>query len=317
MHYVRRRKRYRIEGYRAGGRFIDVLRWQFTTLKRRWPVRVENAAYGGPPPAVYRDQIKVTWLGHATLLIQVEGANILTDPFFSVRASPSQLIGPRRVRAAPFRPDELPHIDVVLLSHNHYDHLDVPGLRRLLKHHTPTFVTPLGNKRYLQRARRSINCIELDWRQQAELENLRITCMPALHWSKRSVEDANKALWGAFVIETPGGVIYFAGDTGYGDGGTFREVCERFGSPRVSLLPIGAYEPYWFMKPMHMNPDDAVKAHLDLGSQTSIAMHHGTIQLTNEKIDQPLIDLATALDAHGVTDDQFMAPDVGETVDIP
>ncbi len=316
MHYVRRRKRFIVKGLSAGGRFSDLMRWQFLTRKARWPRRIENVKFDGPPPAVYRNGLSVTWLGHSTVLVQTDGLNILTDPFLSLRASPVQFAGPRRVRPTPFNSDELPNIDIVLLSHNHYDHMDIPGLRQLLQHHNPKFLTPLGNGKYLRRISRSIDIEELDWRKSTDVINFKITLMPAQHWSKRSFDDANRALWGSFVVETPGGIIYFAGDTGYGDGSIFRNIRETFGAPRLSLLPIGAYEPRWFMKPMHMNPDDAVQAHLDLQSGTSLAIHHGTIQLTNEAIDQPLIDLAAALLAHDVNQELFVTPDVGETIAI-
>jgi L-ascorbate metabolism protein UlaG (beta-lactamase superfamily) len=316
MHYTRRRKRFVVDGHSAGGSFGDLMKWQLGGGRAKWPKRLDNMAFPGPPPCVYGNKLCATWIGHSTVLLQTGSINILTDPLLSMRASPFQFAGPKRVRPAAYRADELPHIDVVLLSHNHYDHLDVPGLRKLLKHHSPHFITPLGNKRFLQRVTRSLDCTELDWRGSLEIGEMRITAMPTLHWSKRGFDDANHALWGAFVIETPGGVIYFAGDTGYGNGSQFLEIQDRFGPPRLSLLPIGAYEPRWFMKSQHMNPDDAVLAHSDLGSRTSLAIHHGTIQLTNEAIDQPVHDLAAALAARGVSPDRFVAVQVGETLEI-
>jgi L-ascorbate metabolism protein UlaG (beta-lactamase superfamily) len=316
IQYKKRRRRYFVDGMRAGARFGDLLRWQLLSRRAKWPRTVETPKYPGPLPAVYRKALSATWLGQSTVLLQTDGLNILTDPFLSARASPLSFAGPKRVLPAPFRPHELPNIDIVLLSHNHYDHLDVPGLRALIKNHQPKFITPLGNKRYLNRVSRWLDVIELDWRQSVEVINFRITAMPAWHWSKRGFDDSNLALWGAFVVETPGGVIYFAGDTGYGDGSTFREVEDRFGSPRLSLLPIGAYEPRWFMEPMHMNPDDAVKAHLDLGSQTSLGIHHSTIQLTNEAIDQPIVDLEVALQSRSLERRSFITPNAGETVAI-
>jgi L-ascorbate metabolism protein UlaG (beta-lactamase superfamily) len=316
IQYKRRRKRFTIDGMREGARFADLLRWQLMTRRARWPKRLENGDYPGPPPAVYRKGLSATWLGQSTVLLQTDGLNILTDPFLSMRASPFTLAGPKRVRPVPFQAEELPNIDIVLLSHNHYDHLDVIGLRSLLKFHAPKFITPLGNERYLRRVARGLDVVELDWRQSEDVINFRITAMPAFHWSKRSFDDTNMALWCAFVVETPGGVIYFAGDTGYGDGSTFREVREQFGKPRLSLLPIGAYEPRWFMQSMHMNPDDAVRAHLDLGAQVSFGIHHATIQLTNEAIDQPVKDLLVALEAHGLHQNDFITPDVGETITI-
>ncbi len=317
MEYVRRRKRYLIKGHRGGASIAALLRWQLGGGRVRWPKRVENAAYEPPPLHVYGPTLRATWIGHSTVLLQTGGVNILTDPLLSLRASPFRFAGPKRVRPAAHFPKDMPPIDIVLISHNHYDHLDRPGLKRLLKDHSPVIVTLNGNKRFIRTIRSGLDITELDWREQFTLGDFAITAMPALHWSKRSFDDANTALWGAFVIETPGGVIYFAGDTGFGDGGTFVEVRERFGPPRLSLLPIGAYEPRWFMKSMHMNPDDAVMAHQLLASQTSLGIHHGTIQLTNEGIDYPALALREATGNHGVPEDAFLTPDVGEGVDIP
>jgi L-ascorbate metabolism protein UlaG (beta-lactamase superfamily) len=316
MEYIRRRKRYHIKGHRSGAGFVSLLRWQLGGGKAKWPRKIENAAHEPPPLHVYGNALRATWIGHSTVLLQTGGVNILTDPFLARRASPLRFAGPKRVRAAAHFPGDMPPIDIVLVSHNHYDHLDRPGLKRLLKDHNPVFVTLTGNKRFIKTLRSGLDINELDWREQFSIGDFTITAMPALHWSKRTFDDANMALWGAFVIDTPGGIIYFAGDTGFGNGGLFEEVRERFGPPRLSLLPIGAYEPRWFMKSMHMNPDDAVRAHQLLASQTSFAIHHGTIQLTNEGIDQPVIDLRAALDIHGVSEDAFLALDTGEGVDV-
>ncbi len=313
MYYSHRGKRYRVKGHRNAG-LISLLKWQFGGGRSVWPKLVDNLEYPPPPLHVYGKSLQATWIGHSTVLIQTAGINILTDPFFSMRASPVGVAGPKRVRKPALMPHQLPPIDIVLISHNHYDHLDRPGLRRLLKDHSPTFVTPLGNRKYLRSLRIGLDIVELDWRGGLSIGPLSITAMPALHWSKRGIDDANRALWASFVIEAPGGPIYFAGDTGYGDGKIFRAVKSKFGSPRLSLLPIGAYEPRWFMKSQHMNPDDAVLAHVDLGSRTSFAIHHGTIQLTNEAIDQPVLDLQIALAKHDVSEDAFVVPDVGQGI---
>ncbi len=316
MEYSRRRKRYRIKGYRSGGGFLQVMKWQFSSRPARWPKRIDNESYPPPPIHVYGNALRATWIGHSTVLLQTSGINILTDPFLAMRASPFTLAGPKRVRKPALEAHELPPIDIVLISHNHYDHLDKIGLKELLKDHNPVFLTPLGNRKHLRSLQSGMEIHELDWRQGLDLGGMRFTVMPALHWSKRTLDDANRALWGAFAIETPGGVIYFAGDTGYGQGQTFREIRERFGRPRLSLLPIGAYEPRWFMKPVHMNPEDAVLAHLDLESRTSLAIHHGTIQLTNEAIDQPRKDLALALEKLDVSPEDFLTPDIGESMSV-
>ncbi len=316
MEYIRRRKRFRIKGYRSGGGIFQVMKWQFGSRPARWPKRIDNETYPPPPIYVYGNALRATWIGHSTVLLQTAGINILTDPFLAMRASPFTLAGPKRVRKPALEAHELPPIDIVLISHNHYDHLDKIGLKELLKDHNPVFLTPVGNRKHLRSLQSGTEIHELDWRQDMELGGMRFTVMPALHWSKRTLDDANRSLWGAFAIETPGGVIYFAGDTGYGQGQTFREIRERFGRPRLSLLPIGAYEPRWFMKAVHMNPEDAVLAHLDLESRTSLAIHHGTIQLTNEAIDQPRKDLAMALEKLDVSPEDFVAPDIGESLSI-
>jgi L-ascorbate metabolism protein UlaG (beta-lactamase superfamily) len=314
MEYTRRKSRFVIKGHSAGDGFTDLMKWQIGGGRAKWPRKVENGSYAGPPPYVYGSDLCVTWIGHSTVLVQFAGLNILTDPLFSKRASPLQFVGPKRVRPPALKVDELPPIDLVLVSHNHYDHLDVPGLRQLLGHHSPMFITLLGNHRYLKRVKRSIDCIELDWRTSQNIGTAIITAMPALHWSKRSFDDTNHALWGSFVISSEHGSIYFAGDTGYGDGAIFREVRDRFGPPRLSLLPIGAYEPRWFMKSQHMNPEEAVLAHLDLDSRKSLGIHHGTVQLTNEAIDLPVSDLRRALSERNIPQEDFVTPDAGETL---
>lgn len=309
--------RYAIKGHRQEAGFRELLKWQLSGTRAKWPQWIENTTYPLPPKRVADSAINLTWIGHSTVLLQTMGLNILTDPLFSPRASPAQWAGPKRVRAPGVAVRDLPPIDIILLSHNHYDHMDLPALRQISRHHQPHVVTPLGNARHIRKASRSFQIDELDWGQDVSNDSFRITLTPALHWSKRSLLDANKALWGAFVIETPGGVIYFAGDTGYGDGQTFRDVRDRFGPPRLSLLPIGAYEPRWFMKPQHMNPDEAVQAHLDLGSQTSLAIHHGTVQLTDEAIDAPVKALSEALSARSLQPERFLVTDVGEPILLP
>ena len=309
-------RRFRIEGHRGEASFGDVMKWQLSGGRSRWPRRIANAGYPPPPERVEDATIGVTWIGHSTVLIQTAGMNILTDPFMSQRASPTQWAGPKRIRPPGLRIEDLPPIDIVLVSHNHYDHMDLPALKRIARHHRPHVVTPLGNARHIRKAGRKLEIDELDWGATVASGTARLTLTPALHWSKRSFFDTNRALWGAFVIETPSGLIYFAGDTGYGEGQTFRAIRSHFGPPRLSLLPIGAYEPRWFMKFHHMNPDDAVAAHLDLGSSTSIAIHHGTVQLTDEAVDAPVQALTAALAARRVDPAAFLTPDVGQSLVI-
>lgn len=309
-------RRYVLAGHRGEGSFRDLVKWQMEGKRARWPSRVVNPGHPPPPQRVEGTALKATWIGHSTVLLQTAGLNILTDPFLSSRASPVPFAGPRRVRPAALTPETLPPIDLILLSHNHYDHMDLPALRRIARHHAPHVVTPHGNGRWIRRASARYTIDELGWRDRLEHRGLSIHVMPALHWSKRGLFDANTALWGAFVVETPGGTIYFAGDTGFGNGATFAEVNDRFGPPRLALLPIGAYEPRWFMHPQHMNPEEAVKAHKLLGAKASLAIHHGTIQLTDEAIDAPLVELRSALGQHSVDPASFLVPDAGQTLDI-
>ncbi len=255
-----------------------------------------------------------TFIGQATVLIQAGGLNILTDPFFSERASPFAWIGPRRVRAPGIALGDLPPIDAILSSHNHYDHMDLAALAALNDAHRPLIVTPLGNGAILKRARRPFTVVERDWGEAHALgDHVKAHLSPALHWSKRTAFDRNHALWGAFVLETPAGIVYFAADTGYGTGAHFRDVRQRFGRPRLALLPIGAYEPRWFMQPQHMNPDEAAAAHADLGAMASLAIHYGTVQLTDEAIDAPVAALNEALAARGIAPEDFRVLGFGES----
>ena len=259
--------------------------------------------------------LKATWVGHSTVLLQTAGLNILTDPFLSTRASPVPFAGPKRVRPAALNAETLPPIDLILLSHNHYDHMDLPALRRIARHHQAHVVTPHGNARWVRRASSAFTTDELGWGDHLDHKGLRIHVTPALHWSKRGFFDANTALWGAFVVEAPGGPIYFAADTGFGTGSTFAEVHERFGAPRLSLLPIGAYEPRSFMKDQHMNPEDAVQAHLDLEARRSFAMHFETFQLTDEGYEEPRNTLKVSLAKYGLSNPKdFFLPEFGETL---
>jgi len=290
----------------------DLLRWRRENGRREWPRSVVNASFPAPAARV-REGVSATFIGHATVLIQVAGLNIITDPFLSERASPTQLAGPRRVRPPGIALDVLPPIDVVLVSHNHYDHMDLPALRRLHDRDAPLVVTPLGNAAILRRSRRRLRVEEGDWGDSVALgEGVTATLTPALHWSKRGFHDRNMALWSAFHLSTPAGGVYFAADTGYGSGEHFRDIRRRFGPPLLALLPIGAYEPRWFMRAQHMDPREAVRAHLDLGAHRSLAIHHGTIQLTDEGLGEPVAMLKVALGAYGVPEANFRALEPGE-----
>jgi L-ascorbate metabolism protein UlaG (beta-lactamase superfamily) len=276
-----------------------------------WPARIDEAPRR--PPPLDGAVAVVTFIGHATFLIQTTTANILTDPMYSDRAGPFGLFGPRRVRQPAVRFADLPPISTVLLSHNHYDHCDRPTLARLAKRFDPMVITPLGN-RALVKSTGLRKVEELDWWQDAKTSPLPLTLTPAHHFSARTPFDRNRALWGGFTIAVAHQRIYFAGDSAYAP--FFREVRRRFGPIDLALLPIGAYEPRWFMQAVHMNPAEALQAHLDLEASASIAMHFGTFQLTTEGIDEPVRALDQARLAHHVEPSAFRAIGFGESVRV-
>ena len=279
------------------------------TPRTRWPSEVPVEPRRPPNPGP--DEVVVTFVGHATVLIQAAAANVLIDPVYSRRASPVSFAGPRRVRAPGVRFDDLPAISLVLLSHNHYDHCDLGTLRLLERRFHPPVVTPLGNGRLLRSAGfRQIE--ELDWWQSASAAPLPVTLTPAQHFSARGPFDRNRALWGGFVLEAGGQRILHAGDSGYGP--HFREIAAGRGPIDLALLPIGAYEPRWFMQAVHMNPAEAVQAHLDLAARQSLAIHFGTFQLTPEGIDEPVRELARALRERDVPAERFQTVEAGESV---
>ena len=294
----------------AGKSFGDFWRWQRTRRPKPWPQWVDNTATPAPPAALAADAAAVTFINHITFLVQLPGLNVLTDPVYSDRVSPFQSVGPRRVRQPGLAFEALPKIDLVLLSHNHYDHLDLATLRRLAATHAPRVVTGIGNAAFLQE-HGVAPVVELDWWQVAHERGAAITFTPARHWSGRGLRGRNRTLWGGFVLRHGPLQIYFAGDTGYG--AHFAEIRARHGAADVALLPIGAYEPRWFMQEQHMDPHDAVRAHLDLEARVSIATHFGCFQLTDEGIDDPVRELAAARARLGVAAARFQVLEVGET----
>ena len=245
---------------------------------------------------------------HASFLIQTAGLNILLDPVWSKRASPSRLIGPKRVNEPGIAFTELPPIDVVLVSHGHYDHLDVRTLSRIATVHRARVITPLGNDVVMRNFDSTIAAEAYDWGNRVDIGNgMAVTLVASQHWSARNLSDRNMALWASFVIETPGGRIYFVADSGYGDGRYFRTAGERHGPFKLAILPIGAYEPRWFMRDHHMNPPEAVQALIDCGGELALAHHHGTFQLTDEPIDAPFLALLEALNVAGISPERFAA----------
>ena len=227
----------------------------------------------------------VTWVGHATLLVQMEHLSFLTDPIWSNRPSPVPLIGPRRFIKPGIAMDDLPPIDFVVISHNHYDHLDLPTLRSLAARSADTlFLVPLGNGDLLKK-NGITNIREMDWGQSTEIDGVTIHCLPTQHWSKRSVSDDNKALWSSWAVTSPDRRFYFAGDTGYFDG--FKKIGNQLGPFDLVAVPIGAYEPQAMMSESHMDPEQAVDAAIDLKGRRAMAMHYGTFDLSDEPLSEP------------------------------
>ena len=287
---------------------LGALRWKLSSRPERSPRFIADVVPSKPPRHVEGSGLRVTLVNHSTVLLQGRGSNILTDPIWSERASPFSWIGPRRLREAGVRWDDLPSIDAVLISHNHYDHLDLPTLRRLAARGDSVFVVPVGVARVL--LPEGIAPVqELDWGESLSLAGWAIHGVPAAHFSARGLFDRNRTLWCGYMIESRERLIYFAADTAFGP--HFAEIREKFGSPDLALLPIGAYEPRWFMSAIHMAPDEAVRAHKILAARTSIAIHHGTFQLGDEGIDTAKKELINS--EHG----SFLVLDNGEFAEIP
>lgn len=290
-----------------------IFKWMFSRKRRSWPKNLPVTLNTNISPRIYTGQgMHITFVNHSTFLIQIDGINILTDPTWSERASPVSWAGPRRARKPGVLFDDLPRIDAVLVSHNHYDHMDIPTLRELNNKFHPRIYTGLKNKSYLNKHGIK-NVHEMKWWQSEKLtDKIILYFVPAQHFSARFLDDRNKTLWGGFYISAPSGKIFFAGDTGFGP--HFKQIKEKLGKPDVSLLPIGAYKPRWFMKPVHLNPDEAVQAHLILNSRNSIGIHFGTFQLADDRIDDPAKDLKKTLIKYKVSEKKFIVPEFGETM---
>ena len=290
----------------------ELLRWRLTGARAPWPP--PPAPTPSATPARRVATLAVTGIGHASLLIQADGLNILVDPVWSDRASPLPFLGPKRWNAPGVAFDALPPIDAVLLTHNHYDHLDAPTLRRLCAAHAPRIVAPLGNGALLARLCPGARIDTADWGARIDLSpTTAITLHPAYHWSARTPFDRRRALWCGYVLTTPRDTVYIAGDTAYGDGAPFHRVRQRFGPPTLAILPIGAYEPRWFMRAQHMNPEDAVQAMLDCGAPQALGIHWGTFQLTDEPRTAPLQALTEACTRHALNPQTFQPLNPSQT----
>jgi L-ascorbate metabolism protein UlaG (beta-lactamase superfamily) len=293
-------------------------KWQWDRLRHGVPPNPEGGYhFATVAPDVdflkaNRTQDTLTWLGHATFLLQVGGVNILTDPHLTKRASPLSFAGPARYVEPPLSFEQLPHIDIVVISHSHYDHLDYRTVQRLAAqlNGAPRFFVGLGLKQWA--ADNGIgNVTELDWGESAAERGITLHFVPVQHWSSRTPWDRNRTLWGAWVLEHRGRKYFFGGDFGYSQ--DLADAGRKFGGFDLAMIPVGAYEPRWFMKTNHVNPEEAVQAHRDLNSRHSVGMHWGTFRLTDETLDEPPARLMHALAEAGIAPQEFFLMKHGET----
>ena len=295
--------------------FGDFLKWITNRDRGPWRDFTDTPRGGKPPERVGTGRLRVTFVNHATLLIQIDGVNILTDPVWSKRVSPVSWAGPRRHRPPGIRFEDLPPIDAVLVSHNHYDHMDVPTLRRLAEAHRPIVFVGLGNTKFLEN-QDVAGARDLDWWESTPLGGgVTVTAVPARHFSTRGFLDRDRTLWCGFVVHGPSGSVYFAGDTGWGS--HFEKIGRRFPNLRLALLPIGAYRPRWFMAAAHIDPGDAVRAHDTLGAATTIPMHFGTFAQADDGETEPIEELGAVLARRSDPKPRFLLLDNGESVEVP
>jgi L-ascorbate metabolism protein UlaG (beta-lactamase superfamily) len=289
----------------------EILRWKLREKSASWP-RSIPMQQTVPGPRI--EGPRATIVGHASVLIQSGGLNVLTDPVWSERASPLPFAGPRRVWAPGIAFGSLPPIDAVLLSHNHYDHMDLATLRRLHDVHRPLMVAPLGNDAILRRTLPGVRVTTGDWWARIDIgQAAEVTIVPAYHWSARTGRDRRMALWSGFTLGTRAGRVYFAGDTGYGDGRIFRQMRTRIGRPDLALIPIGAYAPRWFMRAQHTDPEEAVHILEDVEGARGVGIHWGVFKLTDEPRTEPPERLRETLLRRGIAQAHFPAGEPGQS----
>ncbi len=346
LHHNPAKPHHRADGFQnnylsfRGKRWLELLRWKWRAWREGHPrppgtpipvVTPDLAAIHANAKSALAMQPMATWIGHITVLVQIGGLNILTDPVFSERCSPVQFAGPQRHTPPGMELNQLPHIDVVLLSHNHYDHMDEGSIRALARQPggQPLFITPLVHRHWLSRW--GIHrVVELDWWDEhvlpatAQHQRTVVTLTPAQHWSARTATDAMRSLWGGFAVRNAQAHLFFAGDTAYSP--DFKDIRQRFahehtaaqgGGFDLALLPIGAYEPRWFMKDQHVNPEEAVQIFQDLACKRALAVHWGTFTLTDEPLDEPPRALALARNRAGLSTDDFVVLPIGGSMRWP
>lgn len=327
--------------------FTDFLKWQISKIKffkenkskKMWPKQQIEANASLTPLAKVKQQLHISYVGHVTFLIQVDGINILTDPVWSDRASPFGFIGPARVQKPGIQFDNLPKIDIVLISHNHYDHMDIPTLKKLHIAHKPLMIVPIGNETTIQKAIPDARICTLNWGESyihkplndelqidkplndelqidksLDKQNsiIKIYLESAQHWSARGLFDRNRALWGTFIVQTSLGDVCFIGDSGYNQK-IFKQIAQKHQNILVSLIPIGAYKPRWFMKGVHMDPAEALQTHIDLKSKYSIASHFNVFPLADDSYDEAAEEFAEKRFASQISETVFILPKVGQS----
>ncbi|WP_052454727.1 MBL fold metallo-hydrolase [Rickettsia hoogstraalii] len=332
---------------------LDILKWKITSKRPKWPTTLPLTSTDIPPQKITDNEtIRISYIGHVTFLIQIDGLNILTDPVWSERVSPFTFAGPKRVVKPGINIIDLPKIDIIVISHNHYDHLDIRTIKDLWLRDKPKIITPLTNDVIIKKHIPNAEIITLGWGESYKEQEIQLNSEsfrqdefkskpeertevreqrlgsknslvssflndavefylePAQHWSARGIFDKNKALWGTFIIKTKIGDICFIGDSGYNDT-LFKEIGKKH-NILISLIPIGAYEPRWFMKPVHMNPEEAVFTHLDLNSKYSIASHFDVFQLADEAFNAAPLELRQAMKKHNIDENKFIIPEIGK-----
>ncbi len=288
----------------------EVSEYGRTRKPDKWQKVVDPEYKSRTIPAPPSDDIQYTFINHSTFLIQIAGLNILTDPIWSERCSPFQWAGPRRMRPPGITFENLPQIDLVLISHNHYDHLDKHTIKRLAKKYNPTFIAPLGLTSILKKyGCKKVH--ELDWWEATAFRQLKIKATPANHFSSRGTFDRDKTLWAGFIISYDERKIYYTGDSGYSD--VFTEIGAKEGPFDLSFIPIGAYLPKWFMSPIHISPDQSIQVHQDVQSRFSVAMHFGTFPLADDNPERSKQELIDYREEAGLSDSDFMIPLEGST----